>query len=298
MKHTVMSIQGKLKSTINFTRSFLKKPVEINPEGRDFFISSGKDEKEWTVLIYGEGKNRLAYSTDAALNKMEKVGSNKDVNIVVQATVSPSWKERFSPEMGRVNTRRYYITKDNNEEKITSPIVEDLGEQVPLNADTLSDFLSWGMKEFPAKHYMVVIKKHGSGFMKTRHEPLSAAELGEALEKTEAKTGKTVDILSFDSCSMSQMEVGYEIKEHVRVMAGSQEDIYAIDYPYERILSGLQEKAGVITAREAGELIVKSHEIDVPRGIQTAIDLEKLKNVGIATKELVETLIKIGRAHV
>ncbi len=293
MNQIGMSIQGKLRAVGNFRNSFLKRPDAKIVEPEDLLVKSGKNEKEWTVLVYAEGRNHLAYSTNVAINKMEKAGSDENVNVVVQSTIEPAWNERFAPDMEKTNTRRYYITQDSDENKISSPVAGDLGEKVPLNPDTLADFLSWGMEKFPAKHYMVVIKKHGLGFAKTdKMVPLSARDLDEALEKTEKKTGKTVDVLSFDSCSMEQMEVGYEIKEHVKVMAGSQEDIYAIDYPYDTFLSGLKEKAKTINPKEVGELIVKAHETEVPRGIQTAIDLEKLKEVGKATEELVNTLIK------
>jgi putative membrane protein insertion efficiency factor len=293
MNQIGMSIQGKLRAVGNFGKSFLKKPDAVIVEPEDLLVKSGKNEKEWTVLVYAEGRNHLAYSTNTAINKMEKAGSDENINVVVQSTIEPAWNERFAPDMENTNTRRYYITQDSDEGKINSPVTGDLGEKVPLNPETLADFLSWGIEKFPAKHYMVVIKKHGLGFAKTdRQVPLSARELDEALEKSEAKTGKSVDVLSFDSCSMEQLEVGYEIKEHVKVMAGSQEDIYAVDYPYDTFLSGMKEKAGKMSPKEVGELIVKTHETDVPRGIQTAIDLEKLKEVGKATKELVDSLIK------
>jgi len=290
-----MSIQGKLRAVGNFAASFTKKPETDVRESEDVLHISGNKvpEKEWTVLVYGEGRNKLALSTNMAINKMEHVGSDENVNIVVQSTVEPTWRERFAPDMERAGTRRYYITKDTDPYKISSPVVEDLGERVPLNSETLSDFLSWGMKSFPAKHYMVVVKKHGLGFAKDdKYVPLSARDLKDALEITEKNTGKKVDVLSFDSCSMQQMEVGYEIKEHAKLMTGSQEDIYAIDFPYDRIIWGLEKKANIITPEEVGKLIVDAYQEEAPYGMHTAADLTKLREVGIATEKLVDTLIE------
>ncbi len=293
-----MVIQGKLKALKNYTRignfvgSFKTEDVKIT-EPKDIFLSQGNGpgEKEWTVLVYQQGRDGLAYASNLDLNKMEHLGSDENVNVVVQSTVAPIFKERFASAMVNRNTRRYYITKDTDPEKINSPVLGDLGKKVPLNAETLSDFLSWGMKNFPAKHYMVILKRHGAGFAKTGNVPLSAKDLGEALGKTEKDTGKKVDVISFDSCSMEQMEVGYEIKDHGKVMTASQENIYSVDYPYDLVLWGLKDKAKTITPKEVGELVVKAHKASVPYGIQTAVDLEKLKDAGEATEKLVQALI-------
>ncbi|MBI2264235.1 MAG: membrane protein insertion efficiency factor YidD [Armatimonadetes bacterium] len=289
------SINGKVKALGNFARSFTHGPSPAVTEPADIVVypDPSEGEKDWTVLIYADGRNRLAYSTNLAVNKMEHIGSDRNVNIVVQATVEPTLKERFAPGMERVNTRRYYVIRDRDPEKITSPVVGDLGERVPLNSQSLSDFLSWGMKVFPAKHYMVILKKHGLGFAKDdRLVPLSARELNEALKSARERSESRVDVVAFDSCSMAQMEVAYEIKDEAKVVTGSQEDIYAVDYPYDRILWGLEEDAKNMGPADAGRLIVRAHRSGVPSGIQTAVELEKLRDVGNSTRQLVDALIK------
>lgn len=293
--HIGMSIQGKLRAVGNFARSFKKRPEVPLLEPKDVVITSGRNdqEKDWTVLVYGDGRNKLALSNNMAINKLEKTGSDENVNIVFQSTLEPVLKERFAPDMERANTRRFYIRKDDDPKKITSPLVGDSGESVPLTPESLSDFLSWGIKNFPAKHYMVVIRKHGLGFAKSGDKaPLSARELNSALEMTEKNTGRSVDVLSFDSCSMQNMEVGYEIKEHAKVMTASQEDIYAIDFPYDKILENLKKDAGTITPQEVGKIVVDSYQAEAPYGMHTAVDLEKLGETTKATKELVNALIE------
>lgn len=286
------SINNKAKALRNFCHSFYRRDDAVTADPRDVLDLKGPEEKDWTVLVYAEGRNRMAYSTNLALNMMEHIGSDDRVNIVAQATVEPAWNERFAPGMERVNTRRYYIVKDNDREKITSPVVGDLGEKVALDSGTMADFVAWGMKEFPAKHYMVIIKKHGLGFAKTdKFVPLSARDLGKALETVEQKTGKKVDVLSFDSCSMQMMEVGYEIKDRAKVMTASQEDVFAADYPYDRVLWGIEHNASCISPREVGELVVEAHRQAVPEGIQTAADLQKLGEAGGATRLLVKSII-------
>lgn len=288
------SIEGKLRALGNFAASFTSAPQADIQKPEDLVELSGNDahEKEWTILVYLEGRNKLAFSTNLALNKMEHIGSDSNVNIVAQATVEPTLAERFAPGMRPLNTRRYYIRKDDDKVKINSPVVGDSGARLPLSSDTMADFLSWGMEKFPAKHYMVIVKKHGLGFAKTdKFVPLSARDLNSALEKAQEKTGKKVDVVSFDSCSMGQMEVAYELSGNAKVMTASQEDILAVDYPYDRIMWGMEQNGGKITPKEAGELVVDAHRSGVPNGIQTAVDLDRLKEAGEATKDFVEVII-------
>ncbi|MFA5480532.1 MAG: hypothetical protein WC337_10965, partial [Candidatus Muiribacteriota bacterium] len=48
------------------------------------FSASGLNEKEWTIMIFMNGDNDLeAYGT-YDINEMEMVGSNENVNFVVQ----------------------------------------------------------------------------------------------------------------------------------------------------------------------------------------------------------------------
>ncbi len=297
MKEIGNFIKQNANSCLNFVKSFRKKlDSGLSDPGDLVELSNGKPkEKEWTVLVYEEGKDRLAFSSNLAINKMEAVGSDDNVNIVTQATIKPTLNERLLPEMERVNTRRYYITQGSDPKKIESPVVEDLGKKVPLNTETLSDFLSWGVGKFPAKHYMVVIKKHGIGFAKSGTKvPLSARDLSKALESMKQKTGKKVDVVAFDACSMGQVEVAHEIKDQAKVMTASQENIFAVEYPYEKILGGLKQKAGELEAKDVGKLVVDAHRADVPAGMQTALDLEKMQGIGMATKDFVDAVIKEG----
>lgn len=248
-------------------------------------LADPTQEKDWTVLVYMEGRDRLAHSTHLALNKMEQVGSSSSVNLVAQATVVPTFQERTFAEMGRVDTRRYYITQDSDMEHVASPVVDDLGEQVRLNQDSLADFLQWGMKNFPAKRYLVVVKKHGAGFAKIgEHVPLSARELQNALKAT----GKQVDVVAFDSCSMGQMEVAHQLRNQAKVMTGSPEDVYAVDFPYAEILKTLDANT---TPQTLAQTIVQEHAKVSPYGIHTAVDLGRTQAFATSMGRLADVLV-------
>lgn len=248
-------------------------------------LADPKVEKDWTVLVYMEGRDRLAHSTHLALNKMEQVGSSDKVNLVAQATIVPTLGERTFAEMGRTNTRRYYIQQDGDMERVASPVVQDLHEQTRLDQESLTDFLKWGMQNFPAKRYLVVVKKHGAGYAKIGdHVPLSARELQAALKAT----GKQVDVLAWDSCAMGQMEVAHQLRNEAKVMTGSPEDVYAVDFPYAEILKTLDANP---TATTLAQTIVREHAKASPYGIHTAVDLSRTQAFATSMGRLADALV-------
>ena len=147
-----------------------------------------QEEKDWTVLVYMEGRHRLAHSTDLGINKLEQLGSSQHVHIAVQATQAPAWQERILDNMQSLPTRRYHVQQDGDANKINSPVVQEFAGQEALTAESLADFIAWGQQKFPSKNTMVILKKHGAGFASIQRDgetmaPLSARETEQALNR-------------------------------------------------------------------------------------------------------------------
>lgn len=107
--------------------------------------------KKWTILVYLSGDNNLAENGVDDINEMAKVGSNDNLNIVAQFDRAGKW-----------GTRRFYVTKNGGYDK---DVVQDLGETNAGDPKVLEDFLIWGIKKYPAQHYMLILWGHGSGWL-------------------------------------------------------------------------------------------------------------------------------------
>lgn len=235
-----------------------------------------------------EGRDRLSNSVDVALNAMEEIGSTDSVNLVAQATLVPQLGDRRFQRMGQVNTRRYYLTQDADLNKVHSPVVGQFQEQKRLTPESLEDFLCWGIREFPAKHFMVVLKKHGLGFAANgSNVPLSARELRATLENVEQRTGVKPDVLCWDSCNMQQWEVAYELRDRVSVMTGSPEAIPAVEFPYQTMLHNLVSYPQQQNAQTMGKTVVQSYAAEAPQTTQMAVDMGKLPAVGQRLRDFV-----------
>ena len=223
---------GPAQQIRNLVASFRAEAAR-QPVAPESLVDASKP-KDWTVLAYLEGRDRLSNSVDVALNGMEEIGSTDSVNLVAQATLVPELGDRRFQRMGEVNTRRYYLTQDSDLAQVQSPVVQQFEHQEKLNGRSLEDFLCWGIEKFPAKNFAVVIKKHGLGFAANGSSvPLSARELRQTLEKVEQRTGVKPAVLCWDACNMQQWEVAYELKDRAAVMTGSPEAIPAVEFPHQ-----------------------------------------------------------------
>lgn len=282
---------GPAQQIRNFVASF--RPEAASPPVAPESLVDASQPKDWTVLAYMEGRDRLSNSVDVALNGMEEIGSTDSVNLVAQATLVPELGDRRFQRMGEVNTRRYYLTQDADLGQVNSPVLQQFDHHEKLNGRSLEDFLCWGIEKFPAKNYAVIIKKHGLGFAANGSSvPLSARELRQTLENVEKRSGVKPNVLCWDACNMQQWEVAYELKDRAQVMTGSPEAIPAVEFPYQTMLHNLVRYPKEQNAQTLGQTVVQSYAADAPQTTQFAVDLKQVEKVGAQVRDFVDQVLK------
>ena len=246
---------------------------------------------EWTVMIYLDADNNLESAGIDDINEMEMVGSTTEVNIVVQAdriedydVSNDNWK----------NTRRYYITQDSDDSQINSQLIEDLPELNMGDPQTLIDFTSWAITNYPAKKYLLVIWNHGGGFRSSAYtakdiawdetsegDRITMPELESALSGITTQTGGNIDIVGMDACFMAMTEVAYQIKDcGVDILVASEETEPFDGWPYDTILAQLVDNPAMTSAKLAS-VIVDKYIDSYPSGnvTQSAIDLSYMDDL-------------------
>lgn len=195
---------------------------------------------KWTILTYMAGDNDLEEYVTKNLVDMEKIGSSKDVYLVAQLDRGPN----ASGSNGVKDAARYLVLKDNDSKNINSPVLKELGPTDMGKPAALKDFLAWGMKNFPAEHYLVIMNDHGGGFTgalqdATNDSFMSVPQMRDALVGAEKETGVSKDrvILGYDACLMGQAEVAYEMKDAAGILLASEEMIGGTGWPYGPILA-------------------------------------------------------------
>jgi hypothetical protein len=128
-------------------------------------VTNPDPERAWTFMVYMNGDNDLE---DWALKDFEEMASIADqsqVNIVVQLDRSPF----YSSDLGDwTDTRRFRITQGMRAET-KSAIPGFAGEVDMADGAELRRFVSWAMKQYPARRYALVIWSHAQGW---RYQPM------------------------------------------------------------------------------------------------------------------------------
>ena len=114
---------------------------------------------------------------------------------------------------------------------------------------SLRRFINFCAEKYPAKHYMLFMIGHGvvvgnDVFMYDEHaeqKSLTLGALGDILREFKDKLGEQepkseFDLISFHSCSVSSIEVAYELKDTANYMLASQGPTFVGSWPYRQIL--------------------------------------------------------------
>ncbi|MDQ7826618.1 MAG: clostripain-related cysteine peptidase [Candidatus Eremiobacteraeota bacterium] len=259
-------------------------------------------DKKWTVLLYSGGDNNLDYDCIQDVIDLEKVGSDKNTNVLVQidrgenpSEISGGWK----------GCRRFLIGKDNNPSAIDSPVLEDLGQVNMADPKVLTDSIVWAAKSYPSEHFFLIMADHGGGWPGAMEDDshkgwMKTGEIRSAIEEAEKQVGKKIDIVGFDACLMASSEVGYELRDCADFMIASEETEGVDGWPYINIFSGkiLKSLQRALTAKldispdEVAKKVVKEAE-GYPDTLPTlsAIELSKMSALARATDRFAEKLI-------
>src|SRR3990172_3664553 len=179
-------------------------------------------ERRFSFAVYLAGDNNLSEEMVWSLQEMKA------------ASREPSVRERidiaalFDPRGGE--PRRYDFTL--SVEEPVRPPTED-------TAELLARLLA-GMAE---GRRMLVLSGHGSGAVRdflNDEKPassLSIPRLGKILERA------SIEILGLDSCQMSTVEVGYEVRGSVSHLVASEGPVLNAGWPYRQVLASVAEHA-------------------------------------------------------
>ncbi len=238
---------------------------------------------EWTFLLYcGTVDNEFSFSTKKLLDLLGSAVISPRVNFVYEI----SHGDRT--ERGRIRSR------DGDSGAL---VAEVLASQPPIEtaaADSIASFIDWATRTFPSRYTALIFKDHASASSlpaarRATHRPSWLAPTAAALAHKDRlprsgdigmilADGRTqtcvsdrelrtivkktrlghVDIYAFDACSMSTVEVAYEIRNVASYMVASEEYIGDDDFPYAGALTLCSTELHVGPHRLSRELAPKS----------------------------------------
>lgn len=210
--------------------------------------------REWTVMVYMNGKSNIEPFALADLNRFETVGSSEKVAIVAEIGRSKGLDNDTTADGDWAGVRRYYVTKDQDKEHIASTLLADLGSPDMGDWKQAASFLKWARTQYPAKKYLFIIWDHGWGWLdpvkpganlldddkSISHDFVTGNYIAtRQMGKIFREAGK-VDMYVSMACFMQMAEVAYELKDGADVIVGAEEVIQLPSLNWEDFLARLE----------------------------------------------------------
>ena len=257
------------------------------------------DEGTWTIFVYLCGTDLESSGQGSATSDLQQMleGEGSDnVRFVLQTGGTSEWmNEAFDASVAE-----RWVVQNNDVQLADSVELGNMGDP-----DTLYEFLSWGVENFPAEKMGVVFWNHGSGSINgacfdelNDSDSLSLAEINAALSAVYENMDDKFEFIGFDCCLMGTLETANMLATYARYFYGSQETEPGSGWDYTSIANFLAENTGA-DGGELGKVITDSFYDECAQAEQenectfTIVDLEKIDDFTVAfndfSKELYES---------
>ncbi|MDO4798518.1 MAG: clostripain-related cysteine peptidase, partial [Coriobacteriales bacterium] len=172
---------------------------------------AAQQTKPATVLVYMNGSDLESEAGEASsdISEMLESGIGNNANVVIQTMGTKQWQDH---NIASDHTQRLAIT--NGELKVVD---DTLGQLDTTDPKTLSDFIRWGVEQYPADRYMLIMWNHGAGPVygfgydewQGDYAALTLNEMQQALKEND---NVHFDLIGMDCCIMSSLETYYVLQ--------------------------------------------------------------------------------------
>ncbi|MDX2076295.1 MAG: clostripain-related cysteine peptidase [bacterium] len=226
-------------------KSFLK-PFLLTIAMLLFIVAntSAQDIKKWTFLVYMNVDNDLEGYGLNDITEMVGIGSSDSVNIILEIDRIEGYADAWGDF---TDARRFYIDQHASLDELQP--VQELGEINMGDPANLVDFVTWGVANYPAEKYSLIIGSHGAGWQGIGPDDsginedggiLTLAEINTALTTIREQTGiEKFEFIGFDACLMGQLEVYQALQGHAKYAIAAEEVIPGNGYNYTATLTQL-----------------------------------------------------------
>ncbi len=213
----------------------------------------GNHQDTVTIMVYMCGtdlESRAGMGT-SDLQEMLAADLGDKVNLIVYTGGCKSW--RNSVVSNEVN--QIYQVVDGK----LRLLVEDAGSVAMTDPNTLTSFIQWCNKNFPANRNQLIFWDHGGGSISgygydekySRSGSMDLAEINQALKKANV----TFDFIGFDACLMATLETAMMLTPYADYLIASEETEPGVGWYYTNWLTNLAKNTSMSTI-EIGKNII------------------------------------------
>ncbi|MDO4197929.1 MAG: clostripain-related cysteine peptidase [Erysipelotrichaceae bacterium] len=214
-------------------------------------LGNGKDTT--TIMIYMCGTDLESGSGMATsdLTEIAKASSSDQVNIIIYTGGCSKWKiNGISTTVNQI-----YTIKDGNLYRLE----DDMGSKSMVDSATLTEFIQYCSKNYPANRMDLIMWDHGGGSISGYGYDQNYKNKGSMtltmIDKALNDAGVKFDFIGFDACLMATTENALMLADHADYLFASEETEPGIGWYYTDWLNAYVSNPSMSTV-ELGKNIV------------------------------------------
>ncbi len=217
---------------------------------RTEILGAGKDEVTIMVYMCGTDLESRSGMGTSDLQEMLNADLGDKVNLLVYTGGCSKWQNNVVSS----TKNQIYLISDGK-----MKLLEEYKAVSMTDPNTLTSFIKWCAKEYPANRNQLIFWDHGSGSINgygydekfKSSGSMDLSEINQALKKS----GVTFDFVGFDACLMATLETALMLTDYADYMIASEETEPGVGWYYTDWLTTLGEDTSMPTV-EIGKNIV------------------------------------------
>jgi hypothetical protein len=241
---------------------------------------------DWTILVYLAAGDLRAAAALQDLNEMEAAGETPRVNLLAQIDPAPGAEDG--------GARRYLVRADTDPQQFNGELLAELAPAAGDATAVLADFLTWGVTNYPAHRYALLLSAPGGG--------REGVDLGgdafltpDGLAAALADAPARLQLLALDGAFLGQLDLLHAVQPFVDVVVAAPGPTPAAAWNYQLTLAQLFAAPEIDARQLAAQLV--SDFVNVytqlegdPTVSMAAFDLARLPTVALALEGLAAQL--------
>ena len=212
----------------------------------------GSGQDTVTILVYMcatdlESNYGMATSD---INEMVSAAQSDKVNVIVETGGTKRWQNNV---MSTATNERWKIASNS-----LIALDRNVGRKQMTATQTLQDFISFGVTNFPADRYMLIFWDHGGGSIQGYgydqvypNDTMTVDEISSVLKNS----GVKFDVVGFDACLMANVETAYAVSPYADYMIASEETEPGTGWYYTNWLNMLANNSSTPTTTIGKQIV-------------------------------------------
>lgn len=219
-------------------------------------IPMGTEAKSATIMVYMNGSDLETKAGEATTDIAEMLGSGigKNVNVIIQTMGTKKWQDY---DISSKTAQTYRI--ENGGLKL---VRDNLGQLDCTRPETLSEFIGYCKKGYPADRYELIFWNHGAGPVygfgydewQDEESSLTIDEIAKALSEN---NDIHFDIIGMDCCIMASIETCYALAPYCKYALLSEDFETGLGWNYTNWMRTFENNPG-ISSPLLGKYVVDS----------------------------------------